>query len=139
MENYKIYTNDNKRIKGLIVDDSKFVHVMLSKVFKKLDIDIVGTAFDGIEALELFKKSNPDFVTLDITMPRLNGLRTLVEMKKLNPNIKVVMISSFGPEKILKECIFRGALSFIQKPFSEEEAVKKIHSILKKSYEKDKV
>lgn len=135
MSDYKIYTPAGKTIRVLIVDDSKFIHILLKKVFDQMDIEVAGTAEDGIEGIQKYEKLKPDFVTLDITMPKLNGLNALIKIKDIDPKAKVIMISSFGPDKILKECIFKGALNFIQKPFSVEEAIKKIYSILKKAYD----
>jgi two-component system, chemotaxis family, chemotaxis protein CheY len=135
MKELKVTKNNGEKITGLIVDDSKFIHILMKRIFKLLDIEVVGTAEDGVEAIEQFQKLKPDFVTLDITMPRLNGLQALVKMKSINPTAKIVMVSSFGPDKILKECIFKGALNFIQKPFSVEDAAKKLNVILNKAYD----
>ncbi len=104
----------------LIVDDSKFMRKMLSDILSEEGHQIVGEAENATEATELYKRLNPDLVTLDIIMPEVKGenaLSALKAMIKTNPQAKVVMVSAMGQEQIVEECIQAGAKDFVVKPF----------------------
>lgn len=103
-------------IKLLVVDDSAFMRkIILDMVEKMEDVEVVGIARNGIDALELIEKLRPDIVTLDVEMPRLNGLETLREIKKLY-STPVIMLSSNNRPETTIEALQIGALDFIEKP-----------------------
>ena len=79
------------KTKILIVDDSSIIRKIIQKSIVQDDLEIVGIAGDGLEALRLFKEKSPDLVTLDITMPEMDGLSVLDEMIKLKPETKVIV------------------------------------------------
>jgi two-component system chemotaxis response regulator CheY len=84
------------------------------------EFEIVGEAENGLMAIEKYKELQPDIVTLDITMPEMDGLQALRVIKKLDPSASVVMVSALGQEARMKEAIIYGAKGFIVKPFKEE-------------------
>lgn len=104
----------------LIVDDAAFMRMTIKNMLSNYEYEIVGEAENGLEAVEKYKELQPDIVTMDITMPELDGIQALRMIKKLNPGAAVVMVSALGQEAKMKEAIIYGAKGFIVKPFKEE-------------------
>ena len=104
----------------LIVDDASFMRMSIKNMLANYDFEIVGEAENGVMAIEKYKELQPDIVTMDITMPEMDGLEALREIKKIDPGASVVMISALGQETRMKEAIIYGAKGFIVKPFKEE-------------------
>ena len=130
------------KIKAVVVDDSAFMRKSLSIILSSdPDIEIVGTARDGLEGFELIKKVKPDIVTLDIEMPRMDGLTALKKIMTECPT-QVIMVSSLttdGAEATLK-ALELGAVDFIPKEMSfvsvnivniKEELIRKIKTLVK--------
>ena len=107
----------------LIVDDATFMRMMLKDILSKNDFDVVGEAENGLRAVEEYKAQNPDIVTLDITMPEMDGIAALKEIKKINPAAKVIMCSAMGQQSMVMEAIQAGAMDFIVKPFEKTRVV----------------
>lgn len=101
---------------GMIVDDAAVMRIRLRDILETR-YRVVAEASNGQEALELYDKYEPDFVTLDITMPQLNGLEALEQLLTTHPNAKVVIVSAVGQKKMVFEAIAKGAKDFIIKPF----------------------
>ncbi|PMC38549.1 two-component system response regulator [Bacillus sp. UMB0899] len=114
----------------LIVDDAKFMRMTLSNILKKANHEIVGEAENGLQAVELFLKEQPDLVTLDITMPEKNGIEALKEIKQQYSNAKIIMCSAMGQQKMVVEAIEAGAKDFIVKPFDENRVLEAIDRVL---------
>jgi two-component system chemotaxis response regulator CheY len=110
----------NAKVRVMIVDDSAIIRQAIHKHLKDFNIDVVGTAENGKIALEVFKKTNPDIVTLDITMPEMDGLRVLEEMLKINKNVKVMVVTALSDKSTGLKAIKLGAKSFLPKPFTPE-------------------
>lgn len=110
-------------MKLLVVDDAKLVHFMVKKILlaKGLSTIEFEDAFDGNEAIWIAKKFEPDLILMDIVMPEKDGIQALKEIKEINPNVKVVMVSSMGTEDKVAQALKYGAASFIQKPFDSDE------------------
>lgn len=107
-----------KKIKVLIVDDSAFMRMVLKDIIdKQPNMKVIGLARDGLEAVEKASNLNPDVITLDVEMPKLNGLEALKIIMKKTPT-KVLMVSSLTSEgaSITIESLENGAVDFIQKP-----------------------
>jgi two-component system chemotaxis response regulator CheY len=107
----------------LLVDDAVFIRNNLKMMLEKNGYEIVGQAADGVEGVRMYQELRPDFVTMDVTMPNMDGLEALKEIKKMDRMAKVVMITAMGKEEIVKEAIINGAISFIVKPFNEEKVM----------------
>ena len=106
-------------VKVLIVDDSVFMRTIIRDMLaKESSIEIVGTASNGLDALEKIQKLNPDLITLDIEMPKMNGLEVLLELKKVKKHPKVLMLSSLTSKdaEMTHEAIRLGADDFMLKP-----------------------
>ena len=104
----------------LIVDDASFMRMSIKNMLANYDFEIVGEAENGVMAIEKYKELQPDIVTMDITMPEMDGLEALREIKKIDPGASVVMVSALGQEARMKEAIIYGAKGFIVKPLKEE-------------------
>lgn len=98
----------------------RFMRMSIRTMLQNYDFEIVGEAENGVMAIEKYQELQPDIVTLDITMPEMDGLQALREIKKIDPATSVVMVSALGQEARMKEAIIYGAKGFIVKPFKEE-------------------
>ncbi|ASJ54342.1 response regulator [Brevibacillus porteri] len=117
--------------KVLIVDDAAFMRMMIKEILSKNGYSVVGEASDGAQAVEKYKELGPDLVTMDITMPEMDGISALKEIKKLDPNARVIMCSAMGQQAMVIDAIQAGAKDFIVKPFQADrvlEAIKKTMS-----------
>ena len=106
--------------KVLIVDDAAFMRRKLKQILEPCDVEVVGEAGDGREAVRLTSELQPDIVTLDITMPNLDGISCLRDIKAAKENVIVLMISAMGQKEKVMECLRQGAVDFIVKPFDAE-------------------
>jgi two-component system, chemotaxis family, chemotaxis protein CheY len=117
--------------KILIVDDAKFMRMTLSTILLKANYEVVGEAENGKDAIRLYNQLKPDLVTMDITMPEMNGIEALRQIVSNDRDAKVIMCSAMGQQKMIVESIESGAKDFILKPFDENrvlEAIKRVMS-----------
>ena len=115
--------------KILIVDDAAFMRMMIKDILTKNGYEVVAEAANGVEAVELYKSHQPDLVTMDITMPEMDGIEAVKQIKAVNPAAKVIMCSAMGQQSMVMDAIKAGANDFTVKPFQADrvlEAVKKI-------------
>ena len=114
--------------KVLIVDDAAFMRMMVKDILSKNGYEIVGEAANGLQAVEKWQELRPDITTMDNTMPEMDGITAVKEIKKIDPNAKVIMCSAMGQQAMVIEAIQSGARDFIVKPFQPDrvlEAVRK--------------
>ncbi len=116
--------------KVLIVDDAAFMRVSIKMILERNGFEVVGEAENGLVGINMYKKLNPDAVTMDITMPVLDGIEALKAIKQYDPKAKVVMVSAMGQEPMVREAVISGAKSFIVKPFKEEFVVQTLNKVL---------
>ncbi|CAM4340909.1 response regulator [Paenibacillus phoenicis] len=114
----------------LIVDDAAFMRMMIRDILTKNGFEVVGEAQDGAQAIEKFKELHPDLITMDITMPEMDGIAALKEIKKLDPNAKVIMCSAMGQQAMVIDAIQAGAKDFIVKPFQSDRVIEAINKTL---------
>ncbi|MBM7701876.1 response regulator [Metabacillus iocasae] len=114
----------SKRI--LIVDDAAFMRMMIKDILSKNGYEVVAEAADGAQAIELYKEHKPDLVTMDITMPEMDGITALKEIKKINGDAKVIMCSAMGQQAMVIDAIQAGAKDFIVKPFQADRVLEAI-------------
>lgn len=115
-------------IRVLVVDDAAFMRMMVKDILSKNGYDVVGEAENGMKAVEKFNELRPDLVTMDITMPEMDGISAVKAIKKIDPKAKIVMCSAMGQQAMVIEAIQAGARDFIVKPFQADrvlEAVRK--------------
>lgn len=116
--------------KVLIVDDTKFMRNILSGILKKKDLEIVGEAVNGRDAIEKYKELRPDIVTMDIIMPEIDGIQAVKEIMKFDPEAKILMCSAMGQQALVIEAIQAGAKDFVIKPFQPTRVLEAIDRTL---------
>ncbi len=114
----------------LIVDDAAFMRMMIKDILSKNGYEIVGEAADGAQAVQLYRDTQPDLVTMDITMPEMDGITALKEIKKIDPQAKVIMCSAMGQQAMVIDAIQAGAKDFIVKPFQADRVLEAISKAL---------
>lgn len=114
----------------LIVDDAAFMRMMIKDILQKNGFEVVGEASNGIEAVDLYKKEKPDVVTMDITMPDMDGIEAVKEIKSFDPAAKVIMCSAMGQQSMVMDAIKSGAKDFIVKPFQADRVLEAIRKVV---------
>lgn len=114
----------------LIVDDSKTSRKILRGILEGAGHVIVGEGVNGEEAFLRYKELKPDIVTLDITMPKMDGLEALQILKKEDENAKIIMITALGQKEKMIQAVKFGATEFITKPFEDEDVLKAVNKAL---------
>lgn len=114
----------------LVVDDAAFMRMMIKEILSKNGYTVVGEASDGAQAVEKYKELSPDLVTMDITMPEMDGITSLKEIKKIDPSAKVIMCSAMGQQAMVIDAIQAGAKDFIVKPFQADRVIEAIRKTL---------
>ena len=104
----------------LIVDDAAFMRVSIKNMLAKNGYEVIGEAENGKIAIQKYQELSPDIITMDITMPEMDGLASLKKILSMNPSANVVMISAMGQESMVREAVLSGAKGFIVKPFKED-------------------
>nr|WP_277351333.1 response regulator [Bacillus sp. RO1] len=131
-ENYNFFIGhkeDSAVANVLVVDDAKFMRLTIGNILTKSNHTVIGEAENGRDAVSLFRDHQPDLVTMDITMPEMNGIEAVREIVKDYPKAKIIMCSAMGQQRLIVEAIEAGAKDFIVKPFDEGrvlEAVKRV-------------
>ena len=127
--------DDGTPYRVLIVDDSIFVTKQLGQIFTSEGYEVVATAADGLEGVEKYKamgSAGVDLVTMDITMPKMDGIEALEKIMAFDKNAKVVMISALGKEDLVKQSLLLGAKNYIVKPLDRKKVLERIASVLGK-------
>jgi len=115
------------KLKVFIADDSSFIHERLPGVLNEISgVEVIGEARDGVEALDLILKLNPDVVILDIRMPGKSGIDVLAELKKQKPELKIIMLTNYAYPQFKQKCLELGAAYFFEKSTDFE----KLYSVL---------
>jgi two-component system, chemotaxis family, chemotaxis protein CheY len=112
----------------LIVDDAAFMRMMIKDILEKNGFEVIGEASNGLKAVEIYKAEKPDVVTMDITMPDMDGIEAVKAIKGFDASAKVIMCSAMGQQTMVMDAIKAGARDFIVKPFQADrvlEAIKK--------------
>lgn len=102
----------------LVVDDSLIMRRNITKMIDSLGHRVVAEAKDGLEAMGLYAKLKPDLVTMDITMPEMDGITAVKELKKIDKNAKIIMVTSHGQEEMVIQAIRNGASGYLLKPIN---------------------
>ncbi len=114
------------------VDDSMFVAKQITQILTSEGYNVVAQAGDGLQAVEKYKELYPnvDLVTMDITMPNMDGLTALQKIVEFDKNAKVVMISALGKQDLVKQCLLAGAKNYIVKPLDRKKVLERILYVL---------
>lgn len=114
----------------LVVDDSRMSRSILRDILEKAGYSVIGEAANGLDGVNAYKEYKPDLVTLDITMPKMDGLEALTQILDFDSSAKVIMITAAGQQDKLITALKVGAKRFISKPFNEDEILKNIHDVV---------
>ncbi len=113
----------------LVVDDTAFMRMTLKNMLEKNGYEVVGEGEDGAKGVDLYKQLKPSLVTMDITMPNMDGITAIKEILSFDPNAKVIVVSAMGQKSLVIEALNAGAKDFVVKPFQPDriaEALAKI-------------
>jgi two-component system chemotaxis response regulator CheY len=113
--------NGKRAFKLMIVDDSNIMRRRIERSQQFEGLELVGTAGNGEEALELFRKTDPDVVTMDLTMPRMDGIECIGRLVQLKPAIRILVISALADKATAVEAMEKGANGFLNKPFTDRQ------------------
>lgn len=119
--------------KILIVDDSAVSRKKLRSILERADHEIVGEAGDGAEGMEKYRALSPELVTMDITMPNVDGISVLKEIMQYNPAARVVMITALGKGETILEALNSGAKNYITKPFDADKVLDSVREALEQA------
>jgi len=108
-------------MKMMVVDDSEVIRMKIDNVLRDQDFEIVGTAQNGVEAVKQFAELLPDAITLDITMPLMDGIETIQELMKISPDVRILVVSALADKATLINAMRLGATGFLCKPFTDSD------------------
>jgi len=115
----------------LVVDDSMFIAKQLGQIFSSEGFEVAGTAPDGAQGVEKYKELRPDLVTMDITMPVMDGVSALEKILEFDKDARVIMVSALGKEDVVKKSLLMGAKSYIVKPLDRKKVLERVVQVLK--------
>ncbi|WP_207753479.1 response regulator [Sporosalibacterium faouarense] len=114
----------------LVVDDADFMRITIKGLLESNDIEVIGEASNGIEAVRKYKELSPKLVTMDITMPEMDGIGAVKEIIKIDPDAKIMVCSAMGQQSMVIEAIKAGAKTFVVKPFDQKKFINEVKSLL---------
>ncbi len=114
----------------LICDDAAFMRMMLKDILVKEGYEVIGEAVNGADGVEKYNSLKPDLVTMDITMPEMDGITALKAIRKLDPSARVIMCSAMGQQAMVVDAIQSGAKDFIVKPFQKDRVAEALRKAL---------
>lgn len=119
-----------EQVTFLVVDDAIFMRTVLKKMLTEAEFKVIGEAGNGIQAIEMAKVLQPDIVTLDITMPEMDGIEAIEKILEVSPKTKIIMCSAMGQHSKVVEAIKKGAKDFIVKPFEKTRVLEAIYNVM---------
>jgi two-component system, chemotaxis family, chemotaxis protein CheY len=114
----------------MIVDDAAFMRTVLKKILSEAGHEIAGEAVDGVDAVSKYTELRPDLVTMDITMPNMDGVTALKAIRGTDAGARIIMCSAMGQESLVVEAITSGARDFVAKPFEADRVVEAVNKAL---------
>jgi two-component system, chemotaxis family, chemotaxis protein CheY len=114
----------------VIVDDALFIRTVLRKMIEEVEgYAVVGEGSNGYDAIEQVKRYKPDIITLDITMPEMNGVQAIADIMRESPETRIIMISAMGQQGMVMDAIIQGAKDFVVKPFEKSRVLQAIRNV----------
>ena len=110
----------------LVVDDAAFMRMMIKDILTKNGYSVVGEADNGLNAIDKYEELKPDLVTMDITMPEMDGITAVKEIRKRNTNARIIMCSAMGQQAMVIDAIQAGARDFVVKPFQPDRVLEAV-------------
>jgi two-component system chemotaxis response regulator CheY len=128
----KVMSDSGKKsYKLMIVDDSNIMRRRIERSNQFDELELVGTAANGLEALEMFKKTDPDVVTMDLTMPQMDGIECISKLVVLKPAVRILVISALADKATAVEAMEKGANGFLNKPFTDRQLNEAIADLMR--------
>ena len=115
----------------LVVDDAAFMRMMIKDILKRGGFEVVGEAEDGARAIEKYRELRPDLVTMDITMPDMDGITAVREIRNIDANVCIIMCSAMGQQSMAIDAIQAGAKDFVVKPFQQDRVLEAVRKVLR--------
>ncbi|HUL47029.1 MAG TPA: response regulator [Steroidobacteraceae bacterium] len=123
--------NGKRPMKLMIVDDSNIMRRRIERSQQFDELQLVGTAGNGVEAIELFKRTDPDVVTMDLTMPRMDGIECISHLVALKPEVRILVVSALADKATAVEAMEKGANGFLNKPFTDRQLNEAIAELMR--------
>lgn len=120
-----------RSLKLMIVDDSNIMRRRIERSQQFDELELVGTAGNGIDAIELFRRTDPDVVTMDLTMPRMDGIECIAKLVELKPAVRILVISALADKATAVEAMEKGANGFLNKPFTDRQLNEAIAELIR--------
>jgi two-component system chemotaxis response regulator CheY len=114
----------------LVADDAAFMRMMLSDILQKAGHEVIGQATNGREALAKYQELKPDLLVSDITMPDMDGIEAVREIRKIDPHARIIMCTALTEKARVSEAIQFGAIDFVLKPFKADQVLQAIQKVL---------
>jgi len=111
----------SRALRLLIVDDSNIMRRRIERSQQFEDLQVVGAAANGVEALELFRRHDPDLVTMDLTMPQMDGIECIEKLVQLKPAVRILVISALADKATAVDAMEKGANGLLNKPFTDRQ------------------
>ncbi len=118
----------------MIVDDSNIIRNRIKRGYNASQFELVGTATNGIEALDLFKKLRPEVITMDLTMPGMDGLECISRIIDIDPDVHILVVSALSDKATGIKALELGAQGFICKPFTDEQLIEALNEVVLDDY-----
>lgn len=115
----KMQPETGKRL--MIVDDSRIIRRKIARCLDEHELEVIGRASNGVEAVAIFQEARPDLVTMDLTMPEMDGIECVEKLVNLDPSVKILVVSALADKATAIEALKMGANGFLCKPFTDEE------------------
>ena len=123
--------NAKRGMKLMIVDDSNIMRRRIERSQQFEELELVGTACNGLEAIEMFRKMDPDVVTMDLTMPQMDGIECIENIVKIKPAVRILVISALADKATAVEAMEKGANGFLNKPFTDRQLNEAIADLIR--------
>ncbi|MEI7473516.1 MAG: response regulator [bacterium] len=117
-------------VKVLVIDDSPFIYKAVKRALEPKSFEVVDNASNGQIGLEMYEKYQPDLITLDVTMPIMDGIATAARLFEINKNVKIIMLSAMGDDVLVNEAKALGITHFVTKPFKPDELIAAANELL---------
>jgi two-component system chemotaxis response regulator CheY len=129
--NGKAWNGARRAMKLMIVDDSNIMRRRIERSQQFEELELVGTAANGIEAIEMFRKMDPDVITMDLTMPQMDGIECIETIVRLKPAVRILVISALADKATAVEAMEKGANGFLNKPFTDRQLNEAIAELIR--------
>jgi two-component system chemotaxis response regulator CheY len=129
--NGRAWNGARRAMKLMIVDDSNIMRRRIERSQQFEELELVGTASNGIEAIEMFRKMDPDVITMDLTMPQMDGIECIETIVRLKPAVRILVISALADKATAVEAMEKGANGFLNKPFTDRQLNEAIAELIR--------